>query len=490
MRTFHRTLAAALVAVTPAIASAAGLELPENGAIPLARGGTAVSSFGTAYSLQFNPAGLAWVDGLDVRIDGRIVGHSVSFERAAGNNGFDPVSNGASPFFAPGLHVAYRSPKFLDGVVALGVGIFGPAGVGRYRYPDPVGLLEKNPELDNQPATLTAMTGQRYNLIESNQMILYPSLGLSFRLGERASAGVTLQNAMADLSFRQSLAAITDATDGVESANLDIDVTLRMKQTFKPSAIVGFAFAPTDRLRLGFHLRPAFEINASGTMDLKPTEDLKRLRPIKQTGNEATLTLRLPTIARLGATWVGDRFDASAELVYEGWSANQELVLTPKFDIVVGNDAPKRVAESRIRKAWQDVFGARFGGTFKALLPAERRPGLDVHAGLLFESNAIPTSSQAIDTVTGDRLGVSAGLTGRWKGLALTASGMYYAPTSFTVSDSQAKRPASEPERNPVIVGNGNYSTSAWVMSFGIAWTGLGAPRAAVEPAAPNGVQN
>ncbi|MFM2153127.1 MAG: hypothetical protein RL199_1562, partial [Pseudomonadota bacterium] len=140
---------AALTLAVAAKASAAGIEVPENGAVPLGRGGTAVSSFGTAYALQFNPAGIASVEGLDVRLDGRFVNHDVSFQRAPRAGipvDFEKVSNSAGTFFAPTVSVAYRSPKLLGGRLSLGAGVWGPPGVGRYAYPDPKAIAAADPD--------------------------------------------------------------------------------------------------------------------------------------------------------------------------------------------------------------------------------------------------------------------------------------------------------------------------------------------------------
>lgn len=486
----NRALVASAVAVAvPQVAKAAGFDIPENGAVILSRGGTAVSSFGTAYALQFNPAGLTGIDGLDVRIDGRLVSQGVTFERApSGNSSWDAVSNSAGLFFGPSVAIGYSSRKLFDGRLGLGLGVWGPPGVGKYAYPDPAAVAKgacldpSQPDVP-QSACINVATGQRYTLIDQNILIMFPSVGASWKFTDRLSVGVTLQDAITLLQLRQSIAAVS--LGGLEDSTFDATIKLDLKDTMRPTGILGVAFSPTEHLRIGASFRPQVNIEASGKMDIGLPAAAAALNT-KVVGDTASLKLQLPPVVKVGATWIENRWSASAELTYEGWSALDKMVLSPDVKIQKGTEEPEAIAPIEIHKEWKDAFGARIGGSFTALEWEPKKPMLELHAGALYAANTIPSSTQAIDFVTGDHLAGSLGATFHTGGgLAFTLGGMVYAPVKLEVTDSTVARAAAEPESPPVIVGNGTYQSTVWIATFGVAYTGLGsAPApAAVEPA-------
>jgi long-subunit fatty acid transport protein len=471
---FTKALSALALALSPVAAKAAGLDLPENGAVPLARGGTAVSGAGDAYSLQFNPAALTSVDGLDVRLDWRFVGQEVTFARAGQ---FEPVSNSAGVFNAPALHVAYRPSSILGGKLAFGLGAWGPPGVGRAAFPDPADVA-KDPKLCLNPdkpdeienACVSASTGQRYSLIKKDTLTLFASFGIAYQLHPRLSLGVTLQNAISSFAFSQSLAVVA----GAEDVLLDARISLAVTQRFNPTGILALSATPHDKLRIGAMFRPKVKITGTGTLDIALPAAASAAN-ISVAGNGAKLELNFPAVLRVGATWTEARWNASAELVYEGWSANDKLVLTPDVRLVQnGTESP--IAPFNIDKNWVDSYGARVGGTFTALQDASGKSLLDLHVGGLYASNAIPASKQAVDFIGGDQLAVSGGLSAHAYGFTLSAGAMYYKPVSVTVTDSTVKRGSASPENPPVIVGNGKYDADSWVVAVGLGYTWGPAP--------------
>jgi len=445
-------------------ASAAGLEVPENGAVPLARGGTAVSRFGTAYALQFNPAGIADVEGLDVRIDGRFVNHDVGFQRAPRAGipvDFEKVSNGAGVFFAPTVSVAYRSPKLLGGRLSLGVGVWGPPGVGRYSYPDPKAIAASDPDSAN--SNVNAMAPQRYMLIEQNNLVAMPGLGAAWRLSDSLSVGLVFQNASANVSLRRAIAA--KSVNGTEGYDNDALVTVKVSQAVVPTGTVGVAWSPAGRWRVGAAYRHGLTLDARGTMDIELSEVGRRLVSSID-GDGARLQFSLPSAARDGATFLGDGWSASGELVWEGWSVLDRMTLTPDVSLTEAGKPPRKVEPLALEKNLKDSYGARLGGSWRA------HDRVELHAGALFETNAIPSKTQAIDYVTGDRLGGSVGTTlTLGGGFSLSVGGMLYRPVTLTVTDSEVRRSSSDTEQPPVIVGNGTYTSNIWVAAIGLGYT-------------------
>jgi long-chain fatty acid transport protein len=455
---------AALALAVAGKASAAGFDIPENGAVPLARGGTAVSSFGTAYALQYNPAGITSIEGLDVRVDGRFVQHDVTFERAPRKGipvAFEKVSNSAGPFFGPAVEVAYRSSKLFDGRLALGLGVWGPPGVGRYAYPNPQPIAASDPESAN--SNVNAMAPQRYMLVDQDIFIAMPAVGAAWRFSDALSVGLVVQAASTNVNLRQSIAA--KSFNGTESYDNDAFVTVKASQAAVPTGTLGVAWSPNSRWSVGASYRHGVAIDARGTMSIELSE-VGKTQISSITGNGARLQLTLPAVARAGATYRGSGWSASGELVWEGWSSLDQLSLTPDVTITEKNGDLKKVDPLAIEKKWKDAYGARLGGSWRA------HDLVELHAGALFETNAIPSSTQAVDFVSGDRLGGSLGTTlTLGHGFSLSLGGMVYKPVSLKVTDSIVHRASADTEQPPVIVGNGTYTSNVWVAAVGLGYT-------------------
>lgn len=464
-------LAAGLL--VPAVVAAAGLEIPENGALMLGRGGTAVSLPGSAYALQFNPAGMSDLVGLDVRLDARLVNHEVRFTRERRidrerniDDTFLPVTNQGGPFLGPSATVAYRLPEL---PFAIGLGVWGPPGVGRYTYPDPKALHDGG-ELVYENGLAT---GQRYGVIQSATRVLFPSVGLAWQATDALSLGVSFQSTVALVSMKQAIAARSNG--GGEFVTADGIATLDLVDPFTPSFMLGVLWAPMPGLRFGASFRPTIDLEAEGTLKI---DTLLGGDAIKFEGDRARLRLTLPSMARAGVTWQGREWLLSGELVYEGWSANKAMVLEGQDIKVTIGGTTTPLPSFTIRKNWRDSAGLRFGGSLPLLSDGPGGMALTFHCGALLETNAIPESRQNIDTVTGDRAGAGLGVTARWGGFAVTVSGMGYIPVTMVVTGSEASRGvAASPDSPPVLVGNGIYESKIVIGSIGLAWSGLGAAR-------------
>jgi long-subunit fatty acid transport protein len=469
----------ALALSAPTIARGAGLEAPENGAYVLARGGTGVALTGTAYSLQFNPAGLADVEGWDIRLDARFVGSGISFQRDSRENGgsgipltFDKVSNSAGVFVAPGLYVAYKPTQETWRKFSFGVGVFGPPGIGKYQYPDPRTLPHQTPGADDYDPTLRVTAApQRYSLISNSNTILYPSVGVSFTPIKQLSIGLTAQAAIASISFAQALAGAS--ISGQEIGDTDGIANLAVKDSFTPTFIAGVMVKPIDNLVIGAMFRPQVALDAKGTLKV----DFAPGSAAKQAGEDASLKLHLAPQARLGASYDFGRFSLAAEGVWEGWHVNKKMILDASAVTIQTkpNEAYKPVGTKLVERNWKDTWGGRLGGTWKAIQPTpSKKFGLQVHAGALFETNAIPSENQGIDTVTGDRIGGSAGVTASYGPWGVTLGAMVYKPVTLHNTDSMGKRSVSDPNDQddpPIYVSRGTYDASLWIASLGLAYS-------------------
>jgi hypothetical protein len=482
-------LAAALLATqAPRSAHAAGINIPENGAEVAARGGTASSLLNTAYALEFNPAGLTTVDGLDVRVGGRLVEQNVSFARAGVNaNGerFDKVSNGAGWNFLPSVHAAYHPPSGFMSHFAFGAGIFGPPGRVHFSYPDPgsasnpnsvsAQCAAQNPSsADDASACVAKKTPQRYSLIDANMVVVYPSIGIAFQPISMFSIGLTLQAVLPAIRFKEALGV--NLLDHSEDPRNDAIVTLDVNKGVGFTGVVGARLEPLPGLAFNASFRPEVVIRASGSVNVQLPPTLASLATVS--GDAGTLMLKLPPQLRVGAAYKASRFTGAAEFVYEGWSTNDQFTVNNNIAIGVAGGKPTPVGTIAIKNGWQDSFSGRLGGGYDIFTQRDNGWLLQLNAGVLYESNAIPSAEQAVPFVTGSRLGLSAGVTTGYQNFEFTASVIGFPNVAFDVTNSASARGVSTPEADAsqvIYVGNGHYETNTIAVAFGVAYHGFGA---------------
>lgn len=457
-------LVMAALLCAPLAARAAGFDVPDNGASVIARGGTSTNLLGTAYGLQFNPAGMTQINGLDVRLDVRAVDHRVGFTRAPTDElQFRRVENSARPFVAPMVSLAYRHPG--DGLLsrfAFGLGAWGPPGVGRYRFADPLAVEDPAEE-----------AGQRYSLVESDIMIYLPTVGAAYRVTDTLSVGLAVSAVWADVRFGQALSA---QIEGGEDPNFDAQIGLDVTTRLTPTVMLGgvWQFAPGWTFATSF--RPKITLQGDGELDVRIPQSLESM--VEVDGDTTRLTLKMPAVLRAGVGFARGRFSGAAEFVYEGWSAMDEILLEPDVSFKLGGETTS-MEEFRIPKNWVDSYGARLGASYRVLDEEGNRPSIELHTGALFESNAIPSEYQSVDFVTGTRYGGSLGVTVGYKGFGLTVSGLGFLPQDFRVTDSKVEQAAAIEGNEKIIVGNGRYTSSVLVGAISLSYNGLGrAPQA------------
>lgn len=463
--------------LSSAAASAAGLLIPDNGTDVLGRGGTAVGFLDNADALQFNPAGMATGDGLDVRLDLRMANAGETFKPAG-----QPVtaSNTGGLSLGPEAMVTYRPGSPIGRMFGIGLGIWAPPGILSYQFPDPKNFSGSN---------ASTQTPQRYNLISQSTIVLYPTLGLAFSPIKFISIGADIQYVYANTQLSEDLEGLPSQLGGnVNSVTNDVNAAINVTGQPRASGIFGLILRPLGDLVPGNDLvlsasyRPVQPITEDGTLNIGLGSDLTGLglavRPDPAT---ATLQIKLPPILRVGANYKYQRLAVSLEWVFEQWDVNNHFLLTTNAELCQASDTttcksplPGSTSTSippvQIVNDWRNASSIRGGVGYDFLRPKEDGVLLQGNIGALYETNAIPYETQSLPFVTGNQLGVSAGVSFAWHGLGIGASFMYYAPQNFTVSNSIVERGAPIPDVNPVYIGNGVYTTNYWVLSVGLSY--------------------
>jgi long-subunit fatty acid transport protein len=396
-------LASVVVASSPTPSSAAGFEIPGNGAKSIARGGAFAVRADDLSAIAHNPAGIGRGKGLELYYGHQVVHQAMTFTRGKsvvarsdlyGSDPFAAVEN-AEPLFAlGGMAVAAFDLGLKD--VRFALGVYGPSASGKQSWP--------------------VSGGQRYMLTSIEMLLVYYSAAIAYSPKDASGnanwgVGATLQYAQLPLT---KMAMVIDGSPGGDlnpyySAN-DVEARIELADNVAYSAIVG------GWLKVGDNL----EIAASGRVipvQLNTTGDTKLVNIPGQTqfpadkleieNGSARMSLTIPPTATVGARYVHRKegkevFDVELNVVYEAWSMLKEykVELDGKIKLFAEEEAPDVV----IAKNWRDTLSARLGGTYRL----SDMVGLSL--GGYYEQGAVPLAYTHVDFPSFDRVGLGGGV--------------------------------------------------------------------------------
>ncbi len=470
-------------------ARASGFYFGDEGAKAMAQGGAFTGQADDMTALMYNPAGLARQSGIGFGLDLSLMNHQVTFLRQ--DVGFDPanprtnlaqtVSNSAGIFPLPFLGASYA----LDvggRRLTLGLGVWGPPGVGRYAFPEP-NYAKTGGKYDQNPIKYAP---QRYALISNDILIFYPTLAVAYDLHPMVQAGVSLQLVASSFRFRQTLYSglLTPSKMQEEDPLFDSVVSVNLNGKVGFTAIPGLMVRPLSNLSIGASVRPPVTLRASGTLDIGLGEAARGLNT-QVSGNQTDLTMTLPLEARVGVLFQPlDRLKLVADYVYMGWNSFDKIVLTPQgVTMKIGSGEPAAVAPVEIPKNWVATSSVRVGGSYDVVAP------LTVHAGFLYETQASPNAYYAVDFAHPARFFVTGGVTGHFGGVDVVASGIFTPTTTTVVTDSKQLQAQTDATVAGGPIGNGIYTSGGWVVNVGVrghfGQTPAPAPAPEATPAAP-----
>jgi long-chain fatty acid transport protein len=416
MGTFRRTVVGAgLFAVAVSGARSAGAA------------GFASARFGGEYgnpvatnptALYYNPAGIAFSDGIDLFADGDLaIRHATWTHQApmpnASENMFAQTGNSGTAhllnvFGGPALGGTIKL-----GNLALGAGLFVPFG-GR------VDWGKNNQFSSSYPAGQTcggngacplAMDGvQRWHIIDAALTFIYISAGAAYKLGP-LSIGATG-------NFIDS--TLTDSQSKTSSGNV-IDSTLETTGALNVSGFNGsfgvgvMAEALPERLWFGasYQAQPGLgpqTLKGSLVYTPGPAPYYAGGAP---TPYQVDFHEALPDIYRAGARWrASDRVELRLFGDYTRWSVMKSQCVnqanTPAGDTCFvypngGTASNSAAIFANIPRNWKDTYGIRVGGTYWV------NPGVEVFAGLGYETAAVPDSTLEPGAMDADNIGIAGG---------------------------------------------------------------------------------
>ncbi len=453
---------------------AAGFFYSDLGARELGRGATGTAGAGNLSAIIYNPAGLADLPGLNVQLDLQLATQGTGFTRGGGCGAtLYPCatvadSSGLFPNTMSGvsLDLGVLSPNLKGLVVAAG--IHGPPAVGSHSYPDPRDF--------NTAADVAAGAPQRYTLISSNNLILFPGISAGYRLTDWLAIGAGAELRYFHINQTQSLFAIGGISGDYPDFDAIADVDA--KQVAYPVFNGGLIVKPISalpRFSVGLSGHLGAPVSADGTIAIT-TPAAAHALDITVQGNGCHVALRLPSDARLGLQWKGDTKMLELDGTWEGWGAVHNITVTPEnVSIVSGSGANATVspvAPIVLAKDFHAAYTARLGGEW--LLPTDLPGGIELtlRAGGVYESSAIPDATLGVDFVDGPRFAGTLGFTVASHGFALTLAYEHYFQSSRDVTDSISTRVNAIPAP-PFIVGNGQYQTSLDAVAINLSWRGM-----------------
>jgi long-subunit fatty acid transport protein len=432
-------IALGLISLLPAVVSANGLDIPEQGARSLARGGAFSARADDPTATVHNPGAVSKLRGTHIMYSHNLFWNFTDFTRGESTvpptvgtdmlsgheTRFQKVSN-ETPFFPLNATVAATSDFGLDNM-AFGLSILGPNSSGKVTYPQD--------------------GGQRYMLTELDVLLIYYGFTAAYGT-DRWGIGATLQWVhLPYLDFSLVVDGTILPTVNPYASSFDIEATVHVEDKFAPSALLGAWFRPIDSIEIGLSGRP-FRIN----LDTKGNPEITKITgtipdslmlDLAVKNGSTSLDLTLPPTARLGARYrhlsgQTEVFDIEVDVVWEGWSTLLQYDAKLKGGVeIFGTD--RALNDVVVKKSWQDVLSVRLGGSWQVL------PGqLSLSMGGFWEQAAAPDSHAHLDFPAGERLGLGSGLTYTFTlspstSLDLTVAYNYTSQKDITVSEAEGR---------------------------------------------------
>jgi long-chain fatty acid transport protein len=456
--------------VSSSLGHAAGFYTTTSGTRALGRGGAYVAGVDDLSAQFHNPAGLIRLDGTQIMLNWSAVEATASFARAPfvpddpklDTIEFDEVKEEGAPFGIPSLAVG-TSFGLKDWVFAFGF------------YPP------------YAPHSVWPADGpQRYSLVSSVEWQAYAGPSAAHRFADWLTVGLGLQWTFlrADRKFDITWCNFESCE---EDPTYDIHSSVTSLDPFTPSANLGVLIEPNDRMSIGLYVEPPIHYKSHAKLtttipEENPLHDL--VSKSEFTDDDATLLVDFPLILKAGLSFdVSDRVELELDGGYQGWSVNQEIVLT---DLDIDIPLEKSILFPKggtatidddvvIVSNYVDSYSVHLGGEWAVSDP------VDLRAGVFYESGAIPTEWFNVTELDADKVGV--GIGGSWTVSDHFALDIGVARNQFLVSDvtdSQSAKvvlviPPDAPEETTVqdgaYVGNGTYDIATWIGSLGATYT-------------------
>jgi long-chain fatty acid transport protein len=540
MKRFAPSCAVTTLCLLPSLAYAGGIEVPDLGAKSLGRGSAFVARADDLSAMYFNPAGLSKTKGFNVHIGLNVLNMNAAFTRGGADEWvclpgapddcditdpstgavYDPMNDpigaaptgddtaGADPFRTvrnrakitplPTVVLQYGDVGKVEGL-AIAAGLLAPTAFGFPEY--------------------EAEGPQRYALRGAEALLVYPGVGISYRINRYISLGGVFLNGITHAKFNQAARGTINVNSSPYEKELpeaDADFAIEVRDWSSPVGIFGVMSNPIDELELGVSVRTPVKVDARGSLEYSSSADLEGRsglvcagfdwldtdtdKPTQSQCDGVAFEQNLPWILRAGARYIHPRFDVEVDYVYEAWGATPDgfnIDMCDADDVDSGSDVCTSagamevginnlgeipVLDTVLLKNFRDVHSVRLGSDV-AVLPQI----LDIRAGGWWQSSAYPKNHEtfSVDFPVSMQVAVTAGLTwhaiprkervphkqDNWLDVTVGYSHVFQPTVTVTegiLQQQSIRDPALPPYGN--VINNGTYAVNFNV--FGLALEG------------------
>ena len=457
-----------------------------------ARGGAFIAGADDLTALYYNPAALTRLERPQIMLNVAGVQQSVNFQRtnAPGlgaydaetggysNTNFKAIENTAPPFAIP--HFGFSS-KLGTPNTTFAFGFYPP-------YAPDLSYDEDGP--------------QRYSLIDT--MVIQTSLGpsVAHKLNDWISVGAGVAWGVL-IAEQQLKISVPWNQDTVEVDFSTLDVVNNTGPNEDPANDVGFDFKasdwggvswnaglmiepPSQKWAFGLMVQPPVKFHAKGKMQADFSNHVLHtdgylgdqiIVSEKVSDDDVTLNILMPLILKAGfAVRPTETSEIELAGVWQNWSRIETMTITG-LNLVVDVNGDHMVPAARrddtiidddvvLPTYYEDAWSVRLGGQ-------NHFGAFTARAGMFYETSAIPTSTQNVSLVDGNKVGYGVGGSYRpsdnWS-IDLGLSQSFLAEKD--VSDSEIEQIAVEPLTGDfidgTIIGNGTYTSSVLIFGAGL----------------------
>jgi long-chain fatty acid transport protein len=468
----------AMMAGAGAAAASSGLDSPESGVEQVGRGSAWLARADDPLAVYYNPAAMAF-QATSVHLGAQLMMANKCYTRttidpATGKQITVPIDSGIPSPLLPGQKytptdptdktvlpsgtVCANSPPFpnpqiaavfrLSDRVAIGLALVAPHAAGKATWPESLTYTNSFGIQTTQPSP------QRYMLVSSNALIVFPTVSVAYAPLDNLSfgAGFIWGIGTADfVNFSETTSPKPLATDVGDHSHVDARAEFKAKDLFIPGFVLSTLWSPTPNLDVSAWFKWQDALKGSGDLTIesaywKPNGARNDtycadLTPPQAKGCNVTgpkvgvgeLKFQIPMEAKVGLryhmlradqsnkpAWASvpgrrvrdplseDLFDIEVDFTYANNQSLQDLQLTFQPGVVIKDGSASGVGQvpknGNIPHNWKDVFGVRLGGDF-VVIPNR----LTLRTGGFFEVAGQDAAYLSLDFDNAWKSGVSGG---------------------------------------------------------------------------------
>jgi long-chain fatty acid transport protein len=377
---FHVIGTIVLSMLVVCIALGGGYQINEQGARAVGMGGAFVARASDPSAVYFNPAGLAFQNGINVLGGSNIILPSTKFTGSGIQLPVETSTN--SQVFTP-VNL-YGSYQISDDIV-VGVGVYNPYGLGT-QWPDKWG--QTIPQAGG-----LYMGG--YNSVNASIVTWYINPTIAYKVNNQLSVGLGISYVTGSVAMSRVIPAkaVNAAFSGYFKNELngtgnDINFNL------------GAIYKPMDNLSIGIAYRATTKIEFSGDLKFSNSDVPAPMYPTIATlfpGGTGKATLPMP-----GSLTVGVAYKVLPELTVEGDFQYVQWTTYDQLQIQITPVTPAQTSSTSL-KNWNDGYIFRGGAEYTM------DQDFTLRGGLILDLTPQPASKAEPMLPDGDRVDVTLG---------------------------------------------------------------------------------